>query len=168
MSTHIDTLIVKFEKLNTELVDFVSGLSEDELKLAGDEQQSASIGEVVVHLGEGAPEVLGWLVGATNSPAPTHRHDGHGEHHHHHHHGHDHDHHQGKDDVAAALRDSLAQVVALLRTLGDEQLAVVPPAAPGLTDGTKPLGEVIDVMIGHQAEHLAYMRGALARSGRDA
>lgn len=50
-----------------------------------------------------------------------------------------------------------------LAKLTDEQLQSVAPAAPGITNGTRTLAEVIDDMIDHQAQHLAYMRGSMER-----
>jgi hypothetical protein len=44
----------------------------------------------------------------------------------------------------------------------ESQLGLVPPATPGITDGTKPLGDVVVDLMDHQMIHLANARQALA------
>ncbi|MDX2679233.1 DinB family protein [Streptomyces soliscabiei] len=157
MSKRADELVAKFEQLNSELIGFVSGLTDEQLKARTGDDGGATVGDVLAHLGEGAPEVLAWLTTATDTPAPRHEH----HHGHSHSHGHTHHHGNGRQDIVQRLNDSLETVVGVLRTLSDEQLGCKPPAAPGITDGSKELGAVIDLMIGHQANHLAHIRQAV-------
>ncbi|WP_433125697.1 DinB family protein [Micromonospora sp. CA-240977] len=163
MSTRNELLIDRFEQLNADLVAFVRDLSTEGLSAPSANGDGSTVGDEIAHLAKGAPEVLGWLVRTTDTgaPAPQHLHS--------HPHPHPHQHGSGQHengaadgDLLAGMQESLGGAVDVLRKLTDEQLDVVPPAAPGITDGTKSLYQIVDMMIDHQGEHLTHMRSSVA------
>jgi DinB superfamily len=152
VSTRNEQLAVAVETQSRETVEFLSGLSDADMNAPCADPSGATVGAIVAHLGEGYDQVLGWIekvAWGTAAPAGTaaHRHDPH------------------EPDLSAQielLRRGGADWAALLRRFGDEQLDRVPPATEGITDGSRSLAEIMDVMLDHQATHVNYIRQAVA------
>ncbi|HJQ02920.1 MAG TPA: hypothetical protein VJ851_15095 [Jatrophihabitans sp.] len=104
-----------------------------------------------------------------------HGNDPHGHNYHDHDHGHSHhdpSHDRGApspkrgEEVAAtmvALRGPGTAFVEAVRGLSDPQLDSVPPPAPSLTDGTRPLGEIAQFIANDLATHRAHLERAIAQ-----
>lgn len=117
-------------------------------------------------------KLLGLFRRHRGGSAAGHGHDhGHGHAHGHDHphpHPHPHGHGTAADPMAqvtstiALLDSGLADLAERLRTLPPVQLERTPPAAPGITDGTVPLGRVVSLMADHQFDHLGVMSKAVA------
>jgi hypothetical protein len=161
-----------------ELVDFFAGLDRSDLRTACADPNGATVAAVLEHLDEGYDQALGWLrlaaagalpaAGPPAVPAPAdhgHDHPHPHEHPHPHDHEHPHDHDHGGSDVAAAtehLRRGGEVWAEMVRGFTPEQLDLVPPATPGITDGTRSLGDILVDLLDHQMAHLAYARQAVA------
>jgi hypothetical protein len=106
-----------------------------------------------------------------------HSYDAHGHNYHDHDHGHSHSHDDDShlrrapvpkrgEEVAAtmdALRGPGAAFVDAVRGLSDKQLDSFPPPAPSLTDGSKPLGEIVQFISDDLATHRAHLERAIAQ-----
>jgi hypothetical protein len=157
MSERGNQLATKSEKSYTDLIAFLSNLSEADLKAPCADPSGATVGHVAGHLAEGAEMLFSWggavLHGApVPGGAPT------GEHNHSH----------ANITTATQLGDAVAlfnragtAAISLLRFLTDEQLDSIAPAAEGISDGTLTLEQVIDELMDHQNEHLAFMQEAV-------
>jgi hypothetical protein len=174
LSSRANEIVRNVDRTNLELADMLASLTEADLALPCADPSGGTVSEIVTHLSEGAPEVFAYLAavlsGSYTPPAPKAPIDSQ------HHHDHDHDHDGQHDHDGGATPQSVQPAVVLelvrarrqiftefLAKLTDEQLESVAPVAPGITDGTRTLAEVIDDMIDHQAQHLAYMRESVQR-----
>lgn len=190
MSNRINDLLARANQLNGETIEFVSNLSEPEMAAPCADPECPTVGDVVVHLGEGSKEVLGWAAATlqgqpgNGSQTPPSAGDGHshgpaghshgpaGHSHSHGPAGHSHgpaDHSHGpaeghihKDEVIQLMKRGWMVSAGMLKNLTDEQLDATPPAAPGISDGSMSLVEIISRMMDHQEQHLTYMKEALA------
>ncbi|MGO9082790.1 MAG: maleylpyruvate isomerase N-terminal domain-containing protein [Streptosporangiaceae bacterium] len=174
MRDRTDQIISNVDRVNSELIDFLAHLTDADLATPCDNPAGPTVGAIVTHVGEGSPEVFRWLTSviegtASPDPAPSamddHAHDHDHEHSREHADGAGHDEQVAQLDPAAMIelmRAGKPVMVGLLSSLTDEQLDRTPPAAAGITDGTRTLFQVISDMVEHQAEHLADMRAALA------
>jgi hypothetical protein len=153
-------IVRNVDRTNLELIDLLATLTEADMPLPCADPSGGTVGEIVAHLSEGAPEVFAYLTavvsGSFMPPADT---DGHESRH-----DHTHDTSAPSADPAAVLelvRVRRQMFTDFVGKLTDEQLESGAPAAPGITDGTRTLAEVIDDMVDHQAQHLAYLREAI-------
>jgi hypothetical protein len=179
LSSRANEIVRNVDRTNLELADMLASLTEADLALPCADPSGGTVSEIVAHLSEGAPEVFAYLTavvsGSYTPPAPKAPADGQHDHDHGHDGQHDHDHgHHGHDGGATPQSVDPAAVLELVRArrqifteflakLTDEQLESVAPVAPGISDGTRTVAEVIDDMIDHQAQHLAYMRESVER-----
>jgi hypothetical protein len=157
LSGRTDEIMRTVNRVNSELIDQLTSMTAADLQTPCDDPSAATVGAVVAHLREGAPEVFGWLAGIADgsvaaAPAKT---------------GHVHGHSPQpvRSDPAGLMemvRAGRPVLAGLLSGLTDKQLDSCPPAADGITDGTRTLFEVIMDMADHQAQHLSYLRKALA------
>jgi hypothetical protein len=165
-------LAVEAEQQISMTVEFLSGLSEDDLHIiCPDDRGGSTIGSVAVHTGKGYNQAVRFLMALgimLNDPTatPTSQseayrmmHGGGGGH------GHDHDHHH--DDHVHDISPTIAQLKAdgrtasdVLSKLSDEQLDLVPPAIGTMSDGRKSLADVVAGTVEHQLAHLNRMRQA--------
>jgi hypothetical protein len=162
-----EQLALTIEQQSRELLVLLGGLSESDLRASCEDPSGSTVEAVVHHLGEGYDDVLAWLersawgtpADGPGRPAPPpgpHRQPGpHGAHLQPGPHG---DHLAGQIEH---LRDGGVRWAALVRGFGEEQLGKVPPATPGVTDGSKTLAEIVDLLIDHQQAHVTYIRRAL-------
>jgi len=170
LSSRTDEIIRNLDRANSELVEFLTDVTGPELQTPCEDPSGATVGAIVAHLHEGAPEVFGWLAGVvagSGTAAPAASAGGSHGREHGHDHGHEHGHgSQGSSGDPAAviemMRAGRPLIVDLVSRLTDELLDSRPPAADGITDGTRTLAEVLSDMLDHQAQHVAYMRKALA------
>jgi hypothetical protein len=177
MSHHAQHIARDADVLRREVVEFVSGLSPVDLSAGCDDDSGDTVEHVLTHMQDGVPQVLGWF---SQALAPTTAHQrllakvlrrapGHG---HQHGHGHDHGHRSRSPrassggsrpaDLAADLDASLSASVRLVSQLSDADLDRVPPPAPGVTDGTLSVRQIVSGMIEHQRDHVRTMERAVA------
>lgn len=149
MSDRSERLAATVEQQSREMLEFLGGLGEAELRAPCGDPGNETVAHVVAHLSDGYEQVLDWIertaagLPPRAAPAHTHRHD----------------------DTTSAQLDRLraggAAWATLVRGLDDTQLDQVPPAAPGIADGTSTLGHILGLMIDHQTAHLAHIRAAV-------
>lgn len=144
-----------------EMVEFFAGLGAADLSAACADPNGATVGAVLEHLDEGYDLALGWLRLAADGQLPASAappaHD--------HSHDHDHDHDHGERDPAAAiehLKHGGEAWSAMVRGFTPGQMSRIPPATPGITDGSTPIGEILLDLVDHQMTHLAYAQQAVA------
>jgi hypothetical protein len=154
-----EQLASTIDQQSREFAQFLTGWTESDLRLPCADPSGSTVDAVLSHLGEGYDLVLGWLervakgapADGPGSPGGDPAADGHA-----------HDHQPGSLRThAERLRRGEQTWAALVRGLSDAQLDLVPPAAQDITDGTRPLAEIMDRMIEHQSIHLDYVRDAV-------
>jgi hypothetical protein len=158
MGKQASEIAAQIERENARLIDFLSGLTDAQLRARCDDHAGATVGAVAAHLADGARQVLNWMHGGDSQPqaesaAPT---------------AGDHPHAHDAPDVAVGevielLKESGAKSASLIRGLTDDQIGNVLPAAEGIADGKTPLGQVAANMLAHQAEHVNNMMEAVAQ-----
>lgn len=163
-----EELASTIDRQSRDLDRFLAERSESDLRLPCADPGGSTVGAVLSHLGEGSDIVLGWLEAVVKGGSGSG--NGHGpsvpgadEA------GHGHDHDSGPADLRAhaeRLRRGGQTWAALVRGLSDAQLDQVPPLTKDITDGTKPLAEIMDRMIEHQLIHLDYIRAAVTGQAR--
>jgi Sulfotransferase domain len=147
----------EIETSTAELAEFITGLTEAELKSDYCGQANQTVASIVEYLTAGVESAHAWLMAVTGegSPAPAQASGRSAP-----------DLSNGPFDKAwtiARLRTSLIAVSDLVRVLSRSQLDAAAPRLPGLDVGNRTLGQVINELIDRQRRSISLMRESVTR-----